>query len=84
MDKIEKMKDMICDYCFVKYPVPSSAYNRKMYTKRKNGVKCYCSTECQFKSRNINNPKEVKCLCCDVNFYKHVAQIKKYPNNFCS
>lgn len=34
--------------------------------------------------RIINQPKEVQCAQCNVNFIKQVSQIKKSVNNFCS
>jgi len=62
------------------------ATKRKAKAKSKDSPKgiVYCGLECLAKSNNAKPKQEVKCLYCDISFFKKNNQIKKSPNHFCS
>jgi len=78
-----KYSDMIslkCDYCQQNF--------KRMQKYVKSDFKLhphhfhYCSKVCGFKAKN--KKEEVNCKQCGKRFLKHLNQLKKHPNSFCS
>lgn len=88
--EIAKSNDKLlleCEYCHETFLKKKNLIQLKL-SSHKNDTNnfantCgYCSREC--KSNAQNTKQKVVCMYCDITFFKHIKEIKKTKNNFCS
>lgn len=69
-----------CLYCNQTFQRRASSIRRGIKTGRATGE--YCSNKCSHAARITK--QEVQCKHCTKKFYKHLNEINKKPNHFCS
>jgi very-short-patch-repair endonuclease len=73
-----------CCHCQKEYEVERRKYNKTRSDFKIKNKKYYCSKECRYIGRGINERVKVNCLNCNKEFKKLLCELKKSPNSFCS
>lgn len=59
-------------------------YYAAKYRLKKMNQKHYCSKKCRYLATGREEPLNVNCLNCNIEFKKLAKELKKTPNSFCS